>query len=169
MHRLLLFLLLFLWMGKGSALCKIDADCDPCHLCSADGICHQVPPFTDPGSHCGDSLICGVRSVCGPLAHCVLEHKPSCRCHYGTGLCLEEEQLLETNETKSSKTEQIEERLNPNDEMGALIMVVAMAAVFCVMIAGTIEFGCAYRQKETPLPVVAGGSKFFETRRMGVS
>jgi len=125
MYYIFVLLLLF-----GAAVaCNVDKDCGPCHLCdTAESVCKQVPQFTDPNTDCGESLICGVRSVCGPLAHCVLESKPECICNYSTGTCLGAEMKELEEEPKESHNKK------SFNDLGVFFMSISCMAMFGMMI-----------------------------------
>lgn len=186
MYRALVLVFTFLAVLRGAhSVCKSDDGCDLCHICSADGICHQVPPFTDPNKHCGDALICGVRSVCGPLGHCVLEHKPSCKCHYGTGECLREKTenteekegkgdgvtLVSDEFNQTSKLDATGEIMNVGSEVGIFVMCIFSIFIFCLMAYGIVSLNTrTYRASSVPSaqqdlerPFIR--LQFFETRR----
>jgi len=164
MYRTTTFLLLLLFVNRVTSVCKSNQDCEACHICSADGICHQVPPFTDPNNDCGSALICGVRSVCGPLAHCVLEHKPSCKCHYGTGECLSDVQEIpigvsEEKEERALVTEKdleissrmpgTGEELSHSSEIAIFIMCICSISLFCLMIFAIVSLHSKKSSRDT--------------------
>jgi hypothetical protein len=67
--------------------CRTDFDCAQCHTCKAN-ICVPVADHTDPNDEC--PFRCGVKTVCGPMHICVFQQRPSCKCDWLEGNCVEE-------------------------------------------------------------------------------
>lgn len=91
--------LLFFFLLAGLAIvdcCRIDFDCAQCHTCKAN-ICVPVADHTDPNDEC--PFRCGVKTVCGPMHICVFQQRPSCKCDWLEGTCVEES--ADINETPS--------------------------------------------------------------------